>query len=563
MSLIDHWTVPITSSNVHGSVKKRGLTGNGEITIYFGQGDETEERFRNFFNVVPGVDERGRATYTFSDQDVFYFSKQGLINYLYSVQFEYNYQIIGQYNEVSFPSWEQKLETIKNEQQEEIIFPPRCVINPTNTQGKRLYLKSSAGRTGSFIRNMRIPLAEITEVTVNKYEEDAGVYRFEFIFKLKMDLNIENPENNAGDTDATADDSLSEIGIGQNLIVYGAPGTGKSHYLNGEFPENRRRVTFHPEYTYQDFVGSYKPVPVYRQGGTGQINDNNGEIFSKGEPLIDYRFTPGPFTLALSEALQHEDKMYTLIIEELNRANAPAVFGDLFQLLDREDDGNSTYSVTNVEIANYLRSIEGIQKDQNDNEISIPFNLNIVATMNSADQGVFVMDSAFKRRWNFEYRPIDIQNAGHKNELIPYGRQYVKWGEFIGKINGVLSDGDIRINEDKHVGPYFIKPADLEGKSDEQKQGIIASKLLIYLWDDVVRHKRTYFFENPTTFSDLVVRYKDGELVFKCEFPMVLEQEENNEPNNSDISGDTDDRLTMENDSPEELSTGIDNSNDE
>lgn len=93
--------------------------------------------------------------------------------------------------------------------------------------------------------------------------------------------------------------------------------------------------------------------------------------------------------------------MYTLIIEELNRANAPAVFGDLFQLLDREDDGNSTYSVTNVEIANYLRSIEGIQKDQNDNEISIPFNLNIVATMNSADQGVFVMDSAFKRRWNF------------------------------------------------------------------------------------------------------------------------------------------------------------------
>lgn len=170
--------------------------------------------------------------------------------------------------------------------------------------------------------------------------------------------------------------------------------------------------------------------------------------------IIDLFLT---FTLALSEALQHEDKMYTLIIEELNRANAPAVFGDLFQLLDREDDGNSTYSVTNVEIANYLRSIEGIQNDQNDNEISIPFNLNIVATMNSADQGVFVMDSAFKRRWNFEYRPIDIQNAGHKNELIPYGRQYVKWGEFIGKINGVLSDNDIRINEDKHVAFIFYK----------------------------------------------------------------------------------------------------------
>jgi hypothetical protein len=551
MLLIDQWTVPITSSNVHGSVKRRGLTGNGEITMYFGQGDEAEERFRSFFNAELGIDDRGRDTYIFSEQDLFYFSKEGLINYLYSVQFEYNYEIIGQYNEVSLSSWEQKLNTIKNEPQEQISFPPRGVINPTNTQGRRLYLKSSTGRTGNFIKIMRIPLAEITEVTVYKYEESSSVYHFKFVFRLKTDLDIENLGNDDEDIENNFHEPI-EIGSGQNLIIYGAPGTGKSHYVNEQFPTNRRRVTFHPEYTYQDFIGSYKPVPVYKREGVGQINDNNGEPFSKGEPLIDYRFVPGPFTLSLSEALRHEDRMYTLIIEELNRANASAVFGDLFQLLDREEDGNSTYSVTNIEIANYLRSIEGIQKESDDNEIKIPFNLNIVATMNSADQGVFVMDSAFKRRWNFEYRPIDIQNSEHKNELIPYGNQYVRWGNFIGTINELLSTNEIRINEDKHIGPYFIKPSDLEEKSDEQKKELIASKLLIYLWDDVIRHKRAYFFENPTTFSDLVIRYKAGESIFKCEFSTVLEQEENDPSNNSDTS-------PLEND----VLNGIENSNNE
>ena len=357
-----------------------------------------------------------------------------------------------------------------------------------------------------------------------------------------------------------------------NLIVFGAPGTGKSHYLKKKFPENKRRVTFHPEYTYQDFVGSYKPVPVYKQingdhlwGGKTRIVDHSGEELSIGEPMIDYRFVPGPFTLSLAEALRDKDTMYTLIIEELNRANAPAVFGDLFQLLDREEDGNSTYSVTNIEISNYLRSVEGISKDQDDNDIHIPYNLNIVATMNSADQGVYVMDSAFKRRWNFEYLPIRIDDAEHKDELIPYGgeNRFVKWGDFIENINSLLSSQDIKINEDKHIGPYFIKPKDLMKKSEDPKKAIerkkemIANKLLIYLWDDVVRHKRIHFFENPTTYSDLINRYKNGAEVFKCPFPIKLEpSEEHENPDHGELpdnKGEIENPLTSANDKPEPL----------
>src|SRR5699024_600106 len=518
MRFIDKWTVPITSSNVYSSVKRKGLTGKGEITIYFGQGDESEQRFKDFFNTRPCKDGNGKDTYCFSEEDLFYFPKHHLINYLYSVQFEYNYQIIGQYNDVSYAAWEQKLAGIKSEPNEQITFSPRCVINPTNTQGRRLYLKSLGGRSGSFIKIMRIPLAEITEVTVYKYDTGSENYTFEFVFSLKTDMTLETKE----DVSEVDEPVTKELDAGQNLIVFGAPGTGKSHYLNRNFQENSRRVTFHPEYTYYDFIGSYRPIPVYKQDESIKLVDNSGEEFLRGEPMIDYRFTPGPFTLSLADAIKDQNRMYTLVIEELNRANAPAVFGDLFQLLDRDEAGKSTYAVTNIEIQNYLKSISGIEKNIHDNEIIIPSNLNIVATMNSADQGVFVLNSAFKRRWNFEYLPINTEESEHRDELVPYKNGLVRWEEFIIKINELLSSEIIGVNEDKHIGPYFIKPTDLIGRAEEEKQSLIAYKLLIYLWDDVVRHKRSHFFVRPTTFSNLVNRYREGFEIIKTNFETSL-----------------------------------------
>lgn len=201
---------------------------------------------------------------------------------------------------------------------------------------------------------------------------------------------------------------------GQNLIVYGAPGTGKSRKLEDMFgvAPLTRRVVFHPEYSYYDFVGTYKPVPVYKD--SREIFKNiDGTPFTKGEPYIDYRFVPGPFTTVLVEACLDLASMHTLLIEEINRASAAAVFGEIFQLLDRKADGSSEYNFQpSKDLEAYLLGIDGMNQFIKSG-ITLPSNMNIVATMNSADQGVNLIDSAFKRRWNYAYLRIDIGSAVH------------------------------------------------------------------------------------------------------------------------------------------------------
>jgi hypothetical protein len=274
---------------------------------------------------------------------------------------------------------------------------------------------------------------------------------------------------------------------GENRIVYGAPGTGKSHLLNERYSGDCIRVTFHPEYSYYDFVGSLRPK---------KINDS-----------ITYEYTPGPFSKILKQAYLESDRMHNLIIEEINRANTAAVFGDLFQLLDRNDDGSSEYSIVNEDLLTYLNS----NSELNLNNISIPSNLNIVATMNSADQGVFLMDSAFKRRWQFEYIKIDFNDVEHADLQVPYCSGLISWRNLVECIN--LRLAHLEINEDKHIGPYFIKGNDV---CDKDK---IASKLLIYLWDDVVRHNRHDLFntEKFRTFSDISEAFKIGEQIFQTD----------------------------------------------
>jgi len=333
------------------------------------------------------------------------------------------------------------------------------------------------------------------------------------------------------DIETNTDDYEEEISVeyagkpGINLIVYGAPGTGKSDKVNKEYGNRRNsvRVTFHPEYTYHDFVGSYRPEPLYKRNHEQQFFNEQNELFDKGEPYINYRFVPGPFTLILEAALyslsSENPETYTLIIEEINRSNTPAVFGDLFQLLDRETNGESTYGVTNLEVLNYLKSRGVINTNQN--EIKLPINLNLVATMNSADQGVFVMDSAFKRRWIFEYLPIIPEKAEHKDELVSYNRQKIKWADFVIECNDLLANN--RISEDRHIGPYFLKPGE---PSNEKK---FSSKLLMYLWDDVGRVIHSKLFkEEIRTFSDLVKLYENGAPVFLTEFTTIEISSDNN-----------------------------------
>lgn len=298
---------------------------------------------------------------------------------------------------------------------------------------------------------------------------------------------------------------------GQNLIIYGAPGTGKSRRLEDMFGTAplTRRVVFHPEYTYYDFVGSYKPSPIYKNSDDSLV-EVNGEPFTKGEPFIDYQFVPGPFTQVLVEAWLDPSNIHTLIIEEINRANAASVFGEVFQLLDRNPDGTSEYSFQpSKDLEAYLLSIDGMDKFIRKG-ISLPSNMNIVATMNSADQGVNIIDSAFKRRWNYIYMRIEIDKAVHKDDFISYNGQNIKWGIFINALNDKLKS--LRIDEDKLIGPYFIKPNELNNSS-------AMDKLLLYLWDDVLRHRREQFFNNEIrSFSDLSDRFKYDDVLGISEF---------------------------------------------
>ncbi|XKH52002.1 AAA family ATPase (plasmid) [Chryseomicrobium palamuruense] len=307
--------------------------------------------------------------------------------------------------------------------------------------------------------------------------------------------------------------------LGENLIVYGAPGTGKSKYLEDNFP-SATRVVFHSDYSYYDFVGSYKPVPLYI-AEDNQINTLGGEEFYLGRPIIDYQFVPGPFIKVLTEAFMNPTEEHTLLIEEVNRANAPAVFGDIFQLLDRNIEGRSQYSVTpNKDLHNYLTSLDQIGHLFEEG-LHIPSNMNLVATMNSADQGVYVIDSAFKRRWKFKYMPIVESGFVHENSLIDYAGQSFKWRMVLTAINNKLKG--LGINEDRLIGPYFISPEEISDNDN------ISSKLLIYLWDDVVRYKRNEFFDAPiNTYSDLVVSFKAGGDVMKIhsDILQMIEQED-------------------------------------
>lgn len=338
------------------------------------------------------------------------------------------------------------------------------------------------------------------------------VYAYVTVPELKGSLSEINKMQNK------IENSIEEFSInktprmtgGKNLIVYGAPGTGKSRKLESDFgsKEYTKRVVFHPEYSYYDFIGNYKPSPLYKKTEEC-LYDPAGHESNKGVPFIDYVFVAGPFTEILVEAWHDPSNMYTLFIEELNRADASAVFGEIFQLLDRNSDGSSKYSYEpSKELKDYLIS-RGIEQFI-EKGVSLPSNLNIVATMNSADQGVNILDSAFKRRWNFEYMRIDIENAAHKNALIKYNGSDMFWGAFVTGINEKLKN--LRVNEDKLIGPYFIAPAELKSRA-------AIDKLLLYLWDDILRHRRDEAFnKNIKCFTDLVDNFEVSDVLQINEF---------------------------------------------
>lgn len=283
----------------------------------------------------------------------------------------------------------------------------------------------------------------------------------------------------------------------RNRIVFGAPGTGKSYGLKDDCEKlmedttgTYERVTFHPDYTYSQFVGTYKPVM-----------DEDGNS-------IRYDFVPGPFMRVYVEALKSgrtdTPQPHLLLIEEINRAKVAAVFGDVFQLLDREDDGVSEYEIqASEDIRRYLAKELGGNAD-NYKKIRIPNNMFIWATMNSADQGVFPMDTAFKRRWNFEYLGINENEEkikGIGKIMLPGCDEPIEWNTLRKAINDKMSSSDFKINEDKLMGPFFLSKKVIA--SDENgmiidTDGFIKafkSKVIMYLYEDAVKQGKHRFFE--------------------------------------------------------------------
>lgn len=334
--------------------------------------------------------------------------------------------------------------------------------------------------------------------------------------ELYHGLNVPDEKNNDLIKVLNIDEN-NRVKGGHNTILYGVPGSGKSWTINNEYCNDDKaeieRLVFHPDYTYADFVGQILP-------------DVDGD-------LVKYVFTAGPFTNMLKKAYENPEKRYILIIEEINRGNAPAIFGDIFQLLDRDDDGKGIFEVTNTNIA------EKVYGDEN-RRIIMPSNLTILATMNTSDQNVFTLDTAFQRRWNMRLIDNDFDKVDNDLANAPILDTGITWRTFCETINDIIIDSTAKTSssEDKRLGVYFIKKQDiklpdnfadfdldkykallnqkknnseyvLKNNEDFKKYSEILlkvrkfpEKVLKYLWDDVFKYDKSPLFEE-TKFKSL------------------------------------------------------------
>lgn len=360
--------------------------------------------------------------------------------------------------------------------------------------------------------------------------------------KIKELNNIVNGEDDQNELQIH-----SKIDKPHQRIFFGAPGTGKSFNLNKQakeyFGSNYERVTFHPNYMYGNFVGAFKPFPKILRDKEGKpLKDENGNT----KETITYKYIPGPLMRVLIKALIDRETNYLILIEEINRANVAAVFGDFFQLLDRKANGDSEYPITTSEEVRMYLDMEFSNIDEDTrtyiyNKIGseyerlvLPSNLYIWSTMNSADQGVMPMDTAFKRRWEFTY--IGIDDALNDSEIAAEFESYrfkiskestVKWNDFRTEVNKRLSN--CGVPEDKLLGPYFISKSVLESENLDKITDTIKNKVLMYLYDDAGKPHRNNLFvaDKSGTYSELCRSFDDnGKAIFKK--PLDIEDDNKN-----------------------------------
>lgn len=362
-------------------------------------------------------------------------------------------------------------------------------IPALTTTGENLrYLKfDNSDRTVKLFRKLII--GSLTNIVVKKSLNT-------FFISLEVDSSkydlIEN--NNVLNV---LDRTQETAHFGYNKIYYGTPGSGKSYYVDKAYnliDNIVHRTTFYPDYSNTDFIGQIMP----------KLSNNQ----------VSYEFNPGVFSLALHDALKFPNRKIVLIIEEINRGNAAAIFGDVFQLLDRDESGKSRYSIRSPQIEAWLLS-----KDISVKKIFIPSNLFIVATMNTSDQNVFTLDTAFKRRWKMEYISNDFADKAHLEWFdwyIPGSKK--TWREFVEAVNKKITDDqnyDFDL-EDKRIGVYFVGPNELLHSTNyDNKDSLNAAKsfsykVLQYIWEDVAKLNRNEWFKGYSTFDELIKAFMDS-----------------------------------------------------
>jgi len=466
---------------VHPTNKPKG-SGNGEAKLYLGLASK-ESELDIFFN-------------NFDVNNKYFLRKNNLLKILENLKLEFTFQVFRKYENLSLKAWEDIYSLIQTYPNEELEFEAVKYLATGKGKGKGQYFLTSTDTKrdvwGQILR--KVCLSKLTILQINKIPTTAtsAEYFFEVV------LNTDYPYI------VVANDHP-----GYNKIIYGAPGAGKSAAVSKRVGKHYIRTVFHPETQYSDFIGCLKPH-----------KDSKG--------TITYSFRKGPFIQILEKAFLNPKTHYFLVIEELNRANTAAVFGEIFQLLDRDEEGKSEYPILiqDEDLYEALKNVEGLETHPciSNRELIIPGNLSIIATMNSSDQAVFPLDTAFKRRWIFEYLPIDFTECA--TGLIPIYHTdlpNIEWKTFAQAINTILVQ--LKVVEDKLIGPWFVKDSDL---TEDTAKDTFIGKVCSYLWDDALKYKNhndEIFKRDIHSYGQLHQMYSNGKCIFSEKFIDTLKNQ--------------------------------------
>lgn len=471
----------IPTSFVFKNMKLKDETGAGEAKLFVGSKSEFQ-KLKVFFGIEDFEKKQQNITkYTVR------FDKENFLDYMKYVKLEHIFQFLNKYKGANLDEWEKNFNEISKLSDEDFVIK-LCVFHDE----KRCYIRSDEKIFKTYLRRIVVP--RITNLILKKDEAKQTI-------RINLEINYSYNCTSVVSED-NQEDVEEKISFSSNILLYGVPGCGKSYYVEENYEKQisndqcKIRVVFHPDYTYSDFVGQIMPVieKVDKEGADG-----------KQEEKLKYKFVPGPFTRILKVANENEHEKCLLIIEELNRGNAPAIFGEVFQLLDRDKDGYSKYAIYNSDIAKEVYS------DENES-VKLPKNLTIVATMNTSDQNVFTMDTAFQRRWQMKHIPnkftgdsLDDATRVHVAKHIPGSN--ISWGAFATIVNSKMGKAALGMagTEDKSLGVYFATDNDLDDKD------IFAEKVLKYLWDDAFRLARSELFKDyDRSLAHIIETFEDA-----------------------------------------------------